>query len=76
MSEAAQVAANVPAAVDVEASGFGAGSHPIEIGYVPTDGSSYCTLIRPEPSWTHRNPERTHPQGPLRYGMSRLTMYP
>ena len=56
MSEAAQVAPEVPAILDVEASGFGAGSYPIEIGYVAADGSSYCTLIRPAPSWTHWDP--------------------
>lgn len=39
--------------LDVEASGFGAGSYPIEIGYVLPDGTTYCTLIRPSDSWTH-----------------------
>jgi len=56
MSEAEQVSSEVPAIVDVEASGFGAGSYPIEIGYVASDGSSYCTLIRPAPNWTHWDP--------------------
>jgi len=42
-----------PAVLDVEASGFGAGSYPIEVGFVLPDGSSYCTLIRPAPEWTH-----------------------
>jgi len=56
MSEAAQVSSEVPAVLDVEASGFGAGSYPIEIGYIASDGTSYCTLIRPAPSWTHWDP--------------------
>jgi hypothetical protein len=43
----------VPAILDIEASGFGAGSYPIEVGYVFADASSYCTLIRPASSWTH-----------------------
>jgi len=46
-------AAEVHAILDVEASGFGAGSYPIEVGYVFGDGRSYCTLIRPVSSWTH-----------------------
>ena len=46
----------------MEASGFGRHSYPIEVGYVLADGSSFCTLIRPEPSWTHWDPqaEQTH----------------
>lgn len=42
-----------PAVLDVEASGFGRNSYPIEIGFVLADGHSYCTLIRPESHWTH-----------------------
>ena len=42
-----------PCVVDVEASGFGSGSYPIEVGFVLPDGRAYCTLIRPEPEWTH-----------------------
>ncbi|MEK8025475.1 hypothetical protein [Pseudaquabacterium rugosum] len=38
--------------LDIEASGFGAGGYPIEIGYVRDDGCSWCSLIRPEPEWT------------------------
>lgn len=45
--------AAVPAILDLEASGFGRHSYPIEAGYVPPDGRSCCTLIRPEPDWTH-----------------------
>lgn len=42
-----------PPILDVEASGFGSGSYPIEIGYVFGDGIAYCTLIQPAPGWTH-----------------------
>lgn len=42
-----------PVVIDIEASGFGKGSYPIEIGYYMPDGNSYCTLIRPEAGWTH-----------------------
>ena len=43
----------LPIIIDIEASGFGKGSYPIEIGYFMPDGSSFCALIRPEASWTH-----------------------
>jgi hypothetical protein len=42
-----------PPFIDIEASGFGAGSYPIEVGFVLADGQTYCTLIRPEPDWRH-----------------------
>ena len=43
----------VPTIIDVEASGFGAGSYPIEVGVALPQGTNFCRLIRPEPSWTH-----------------------
>lgn len=51
-----------PAIVDVEASGFGHDSYPIEVGLVLPYGDSYCTLIRPEPDWLHwdEDAERVH----------------
>jgi hypothetical protein len=39
--------------MDVEASGFGSASYPIEVGCVFPDGGSYCSLIKPEPDWLH-----------------------
>ena len=54
--------ATVPTMLDVEASGFGRKSYPIEVGFVLPDGRAYCTLIRPEPEWTHwdAQAEATH----------------
>jgi len=51
-----------PAFLDIEASGFGRNSYPIEVGYVLPDGSSFCSLIRPAPHWTHWDPvaEKIH----------------
>jgi hypothetical protein len=51
-----------PCVLDIEASGFGGRSYPIEIGYVLGDGRSRCTLVRPAPQWTHWDPaaERVH----------------
>jgi hypothetical protein len=53
---------DLPSILDVEASGFGRHSYPIEVGYVLPDGSSYCSLIKPQPHWTHWDPaaERVH----------------
>lgn len=40
-----------PTIIDVEASGFGPKSYPIEIGVVRHDGERYCRLIRPFDDW-------------------------
>ena len=42
-----------PAVLDVEASGFGRHSYPIEVGFILPDGHAFCTLVRPQPQWTH-----------------------
>jgi hypothetical protein len=42
-----------PSVIDVEASGFGRGSYPIEVGVALPSGRSHCFLVRPEPDWTH-----------------------
>lgn len=47
----------IPAIFDIEASGLGRGSYPIEVGYVLSDGHSHCMLIRPEPDWVGWDPE-------------------
>jgi DNA polymerase III epsilon subunit-like protein len=39
--------------IDIEASGFGRHSYPIEVGYVLPDGRARCTLITPAAGWTH-----------------------
>jgi len=56
------VGADAPTILDLEASGFGRDSYPIEVGFVLPDGSSFCTLIRPAPGWTHWDPaaEQVH----------------
>ena len=43
----------MPAIIDVEASGFGSESYPIEVGVVLSSGSRFCRLIRPFDDWTH-----------------------
>lgn len=46
-----------PTIIDVEASGFGRGSYPIEVGVALPDRSSHCFLIARERGWTTWDPE-------------------
>ena len=46
-----------PIVIDIEASGFGRGSYPIEIGVVLPDGSRHCYLISPARTWMAWDPE-------------------
>lgn len=54
--------AQLPCVLDIEASGFGSGSYPIEVGFVLPDGTAYCSLIVPDANWTHwdGDAERVH----------------
>jgi len=58
-----------PIIVDVEASGFGRGSYPIEVGVALADGSRHCYLIAPARGWKEwdEQAERIH-------GISRETL--
>ena len=42
-----------PIIIDVEASGFGRGSYPVEVGVAMSDGDTHCMIIRPQPDWVH-----------------------
>jgi hypothetical protein len=42
-----------PFIIDVEASGFGCDSYPIEVAVVLNDGKKFCSLIIPAQEWTH-----------------------
>jgi hypothetical protein len=53
MPQAQPVSHFAPTVLDVEASGFGRNSYPIEVGFVLPDGHTFCTLIRPQDHWTH-----------------------
>jgi len=44
---------DIPIILDIEASGFGRGSYPIEVGIAMPDTSAHCYLIKPQPDWTH-----------------------
>jgi DNA polymerase III epsilon subunit-like protein len=52
----------LPCVIDIEASGLGRASFPIEVGWVGGDGRAMCTLVQPEPDWTHwdGSAERLH----------------
>lgn len=51
-----------PSILDIEASGFGGTSYPIEVGIALADGRKFCSLIRPLDEWTHwdDDAERLH----------------
>ncbi len=44
-----------PNIIDIEASGFGKDSYPIEVGYVNSHGKRWCSLITPCSGWEHWN---------------------
>ena len=46
-----------PIIIDVESSGFGKGSYPIEIGIALADHSTHCFLIKPAEGWEQWNEE-------------------
>lgn len=46
-----------PLIIDIEASGFGGHSYPIEVGVAFDDDTKYCTLIHPAPDWDHWDEE-------------------
>lgn len=39
--------------IDIEASGFGSDSYPIEIGVITRKDERYCSLIKPFSDWLH-----------------------
>ena len=49
--------------IDVEASGFGGASYPIEIGVALHDGRKFCSLIQPAQEWTHWDEEAEQVHG-------------
>lgn len=41
----------LPSIIDLEASGFGRQSYPIEVGYILGNGDTFCSLIKPAEGW-------------------------
>lgn len=60
----------LPTLLDIEASGFGRGSYPIEIGLARGDGSVCAFLIQPLEEWTHWDPKAE-----LLHGISRSRLH-
>jgi DNA polymerase III epsilon subunit-like protein len=56
-------AVQAPCVIDIEASGFGRHSYPIEVGYVLPDGRARCMLVRPAEGWTHWDDEAAQVHG-------------
>jgi hypothetical protein len=52
-TEGLKIAVKLPITLDVEASGFGSGSYPIEVGIALGDGTDHSWLIRPLRHWQH-----------------------
>lgn len=52
----------IPDIMDIEASGFGAETYPIEVGFCLSSGERFCSLIKPDASWSHwdYNAEQVH----------------
>ena len=46
----------IPLFIDLEASGFGRGSYPIEVGVADENQKVMSLLIKPEENWTHWDP--------------------
>lgn len=44
---------NKPYIIDIEASGFGPESYPIEIGIMMEPGREFCSLLLPRKEWTY-----------------------
>lgn len=56
----------IPTIIDVEASGFGSLSYPIEVGVINQSSKRFCNLIKPQNDWTHWDTEAE-----LLHGISR-----
>jgi hypothetical protein len=49
--------------IDIEASGFGRDSYPIEVGVALPNGNTHCYLIKPASFWTHWDSDAEHIHG-------------
>jgi hypothetical protein len=60
-----------PAFIDVEASGLGTRSYPIEVGLIKGDGSIFCTLILPPEDWSRQDERVWDPGAEQVHGITR-----
>jgi len=68
---------DTPAFIDVEASGLGPRSYPIEVGLITSTGTMFCTLIVPPEEWARLDAVAWDPQAESVHGITRsiLTTY-
>ncbi|WP_027967679.1 hypothetical protein [Halomonas halocynthiae] len=59
----------LPILLDIEASGFGRGSYPIEVGLARADTSCCAFLVQPLDEWVHWDPKAE-----LLHGLSRARL--
>lgn len=69
--EAQTDGARVMAFIDLEASGLGSRSWPVEVGWAFADGTADSFLVRPDPSWTD---DAWDPGAEALHGISRQTL--
>ena len=62
---------SVPPIIDLEASGFGRGSYPIEIGYALEDRVVHSCLVKPVLEWQHWSEEAEQIHGISRHLLQR-----
>lgn len=62
---------SLPAIIDLEASGFGRGSYPIEVGFALEDRLVYSFLVKPAPGWDHWSEEAAQVHGITRAQLQR-----
>ena len=63
---------HAPTILDVEASGFGSNSYPIEIGVIHADGRKFCRLIKPFEDWRHWDNEAEMLHGIQRHELDKF----
>lgn len=65
---------DTPAFIDVEASGLGPRSYPIEVGLITSEGSMYCTLIVPPEDWSRLDAAAWDPAAESVHGITRAIL--
>jgi hypothetical protein len=65
---------DTPAFIDVEASGLGPRSYPIEVGLITSEGSMFCTLIVPPEDWAKSDAVAWDPGAESVHGITRTIL--
>ena len=70
------MAVHSPNIIDIEASGFGNNSYPIEVGVITSEGRRFCRLIKPLESWTHWDDSAESLHGISRHHLDKFGVEP